>query len=351
MFRSILVLAGALAIVPFGMASGVQAATGLAQKGEPDAEKDKFWFEHARPAAAAQLVGGGWHPLTALTLRIVGKRLVVWGEDEFTDDEAPALNKEWLLSARQRDSQPIPKSPARAKADKDFLNLYNEALVNAFQVPLDAFKKSAKANQHVTFAHMYGEPWKYRGKVIPIKGHLQLLRKYDVPVGAENKGFTDIYEGWIRGPTYGAHPLTVIFPVLPDGLQPAEKMNRWVEFYGYLISRYRYKSAEEKERDTLLLIGPTVIPSPAPRPSRQEEVITPAILYGLVGFILAVVVAIVGLNLWFRRGDRRIRAHLDQLQAARTVDMLSNPEPTEGEERPPDGSGPVFDPGTQQDRS
>ena len=228
-----------------GLAEGVNA-----QKVQKVRDPLEFWFDpqRAQAAAVAELVAAQ-NPFTILALRIRGHDLVVWGEPEFAAEEAPPLDPQWLDAAQDRDGKPMPNIIGKApdeisKSVKDYYRLYNQALVNAFRTPPEAFAKSAQGNEDVTFAHLYNETWKYRGKVVPVKGYLKRLRKYDAPVAARAQGVKFVYEGWIALPTYKTHPLCVLFPVLPDRLKPAENMNTWVEFNGYVINLYKYKSGK-----------------------------------------------------------------------------------------------------------
>jgi hypothetical protein len=282
----------------FGLAEG----TAKAQKVKKIQDPFEFWFDprRAQPAAAVELVAAQ-NPFTIVALRLRGHDLVVWGELEFAGDEAPDLNRHWLASARERDGKSMPnlaKDPDEIpEADRDYCQLYNQALVYAFRVPAEAFAKSAQGNENITFAHLYNETWKYRGKVIPVKGNLLRVREYDAPIGAQALGVKKFYEGWIAPPTYRSHPLCVLFPVLPDGLKPAEKMNTWVEFNGYVINLYRYTSGREDAKgklqplNTVLMIGPTVKLAQAPPAS--GSIISPALLYGFVGFVCVVAVFVV----------------------------------------------------------
>ncbi len=320
--------------------------------GQVDDQELEFWSrpERAKPAAAAQLVLAR-HPLTAAVLRDAGFRWSIWGNElAFAGNEAPPLNPAWLESIKDRDGRPMPDISGRPFAElppsvRDYYNLYCQALEFADRVPVDAFAESAKENAHVTFAHMYEEPWKYRGKVIPIEGRLKRLRKLDAPEKAQQLGIKFIYEAWIFGPTYGANPITVIF-TNPGGLKEAENMKpeRSVTFYGYFINRIKYRDAAGKERDTPFLIGPTLILSNPPAAAQPAETgmssLMSLVLYGVVGTGLFVAGLMIGLSFWYRRSDAQVRSRLAQIQASRTVEMLENHVETPAERpNPPSGSG------------
>ena len=337
----------------FGLAEGPVRAQKVTKVRDPL----EFWFDprRAQPAAAVELVAAQ-DPFTIVALRLRGHSLVVWGEPEFAAEEAPDLNRHWLTSAADRDGKPMPDFRGKApdeipQADQDYYSLINQALVYSFWTSPEAFARSAKGNENVTFSHMYNEIWKYRGKVVPVKGHLKRLYERDVPKATrEAFGIKSMYEGWIAMPTYGTHPICVWFPILPEGLKPAEKMNTWVEFNGYVINLYRYTTGEKNAkgqnltRKTPLLIGPTVKLAQAPPPEPAGSIITPALLYGFLGFVCVVALLVFCLHMWFRKGDQRIRDRLAQLQAQRAVEMLEHPGALVDEPaKPPESDGHVME--------
>jgi hypothetical protein len=120
-----------------------------------------------------------------------------------------------------------------------------------------------------------------------------------------------------------------------------------VEFNGYVINLYKYRTGEKDargqnlSRKTPFLIGPTVKLAQAPPPPEPASpLITPALLYGFVGFVCVVALFVLCLNMWFRKGDQRIRDRLAQLQAQRAMEMLEHPEAlTDEPAKPPEAMG------------
>lgn len=305
-----------------------------------------FWESSVRrqAAAGAQMVGVG-HPFTQIAMRLRGWQMKVWNELEFFAEGALPLNDKWL--GLVQDGKALPDIARKAKDEiKPYqlalYNLYNEALINAFRAPPEVFEHSAKDNLHIKFAHMYSEPWRYRGKVVRLEGRLKRLRLYPAPLPALDEGINELCEGWVFGETYGSHPVAVIFPAInkPEGLPYAEDMDRWVSFNGYFICKFKYM-AKDRPRETLLLIGPTVTLRQPPQRETAEPV-SLTFLYGIVGFVALIGFALLGLSWMFRKGDRQARARLEQMQAERAMeglDMGSGPAATEGQH--PNGNGPV----------
>ena len=279
-----------------------------------------FWEVRQRQqaGAAAQMVLAR-DPLTIVVLREEGFRWKVWREPEFLSDTAPLLSSEWL--DKVRDGTPMPDFRGKAEDEKrpDQIAIYKiwmQAIVHANNAPLDAFAKSAEENSHVTFAHLYNNPEEYRGKVIPIKGRLVRLRKYEA-TWANKEGVPFVYEGWIFGPTPGSNPFNVVFPILPDGLKEAEKMDREVSFNGYFIKKLQYPAADRsKYLETPVLIGPTVTLVQKSEPPAVSTSLPMTVIVWLVALIVAVAIGLVFISWYFHRGDKALQQRLARMQTA-----------------------------------
>jgi hypothetical protein len=336
----------------------------------------EFWFNRRRQstAAAAQLVGVR-DPMAVLALRIHGRRMLVWTEKEV--DQAPALNSTWLaevndkkafLDLRRLAPDELMSPPLRPRY-YEYL-AYCDAVVSSAHTPRDAFVKSAAENAHLNFTHLYNTPDLHRGKVVPLEGRLKRVTRFDAPREAQRRGVPVIYEGWIFLDRPNMRPVCVIFTDLPPGQAEGDQVDRRVAFEGYFFKKYDYVTGEKdsqgrsKVLTTLLFIGPTVTPLDQPsRAVARAFPLSAGLLYGVIGFVGLVVALIVGLNLWYRRSDRQVRARLAALRAERArasgvegggdsaggLDFLDNaaPEdrpPAEGETRngpPPPGERPA----------
>jgi hypothetical protein len=314
----------------------IAGAKTLPKQGELKfSDQEKFWWnpDRQKAAASAELVLQR-NPFLLAAMRIYGHRMVVWGEEEFAEDLAPPLNAAWLQQVGDGAFQDFRLGKWK---DVPFWELpdeykvYNEALVKAHTTPLDAFQKSAEANKGVTFAQMYAEPWKFRGAVIPIEGRLRRIREYDAPRLAREDEVKKIYEGWIFLDTPGTHPVCVIFTRLPEGLQLGEQVNARVTFYGYFFKKYRYVTGEQytakdgtvhnRQRDTLLLVGPTLVVDEAAVVTGVNFV-TPETTQ-LLAIVLAVAagagVIVLVMNMMYRRADEKVRKEVDQIRAVKEV--------------------------------
>lgn len=316
--------------IRLGIALLLAAAALASAQPEPQPEpqftrEEEFWFSKPKRAAAtaAQLVATQ-DPITLAVMRSKTLTEQVWGEMELIGDFAPRLTADYLDLIR--DHRPMPDIrgiPAHEvpRADRAMINAYNEALINSFRYPLEAFKKSAKDHEHLKFAHLWNEPDRHRGKVITVTGRLARVRKYEAPSAAQEAGVKYLYEGWLFGETKGSHPFAIVFAVLPEGLPIAEKMDKGVTFYGYFLTRYKYR-AQKGDVETPLLIGPTVVLSTAAA-SRDE--ITPFPVFALIGVgivLTGIVTGMIIISWWFRRGDSKIQSQLADLHHRRVRDMM-----------------------------
>jgi hypothetical protein len=328
--------------------SVAQAAGG--QEGGQGRE-EAFWLEPnlQKPAAAVQLVAG-YQPLTLWPIYRY-QRWWVWllPEEEpplFDGKFAPPLDPKLLATLSELDKKTVPDLRLRkgSRAEVNFILLYRDAIIKAGKVPHEAFVERAEDYTHLTWAHLYNEPESHYGKVVTIDGKLHRVRKYDAPSWARQKDIPFIYEGWLEGPTSGANPFAVEFTHLPAGIKVAEKLEPppFVRFHGYFLGRYRYRGGEGKDFVTHLLVGPTLVLQTPPAAPERESTASPLaylVLFGIVGVIAVVTVIMVGLNLWFRRGDQEVRDRLARIQAQRAMESLADgPEPDTGI-RSDDGDG------------
>jgi len=317
----------------FAVVFAALSGSAWAQGPEPTPEISEFWIarERSRPGSAAALVGLGSQPWQVAAHRLVGKAYQVWA-DEFDVfiDRAPALNEKWLSEIKDNNAMPrlpgnlLPNEiPEEVKAT---YNLFGQAVVLAFQTPPEAFAKSAEENRDIFFSHLWNTPQLNRGKVVTVKGKMLKLTKVDAPLNAQKDGVRHVYEGWVFGPTRGATPYCIVFPTLPKGLQPAEKMREDVVFHGYFIKKMKYRDSEGKDRVSPLLIGPTVTLA---APAAVVEETTPfAVIALIAGAILigVITLALVLMHRWFHRGDDRVRSQVVNIQAQHTMEAMEEAE-------------------------
>jgi hypothetical protein len=170
-------------------------------------------------------------------------------------------------------------------------------------------------HRFITFDHLWRNPDMYRGWIVPVKGRMIRLRKWEAPRLAQENGVKYFWEGWVVGPTAKRNPYCIVFVTLPEGLKEAEKMDQPIRFYGYYIKRFRY-DAEDAKRETHLLVGPTVILDKAPPAAEPANtgIFSQHVLLATAAGCFGITMLIVGLTLWFRRGDRKVHSRLASLR-------------------------------------
>ncbi len=253
-------------------------------------------------------------------------------------DKAPELTTKLLQSVR--DDFQFPKTGAKdpdkvTQQEKNEIEAYSEALVTVAKVPATAFAAGAKENHFVTYSHLFQEPWKYRGKVVSIKGRLKRLRKEEAPVEARRQGVDFFYEGWIFPETKYSTPLCVAFAKLPDGVKIGENIDHEVRFEGYFFKRYLYLASDGKPMKTLFFFAPTFTVTDPPAGNDAGLSMTTMIVTG-IPVVAAVTVILMGtLNWWFRRSDAAVKARLAAARASFDVSGDLRDEP------PPEGIDPA----------
>jgi hypothetical protein len=274
-------------------------------------------------------------------------------------ETAPPLNAEML--SKVKDSKPLPTISGKFDKNGKLVNDPLEAqqvdeafaflnvLITAHQTPTKAFANGTRKD--LGYANLFNETSHHRGEVVHVEGRMRRLIRWDPPAQGVAVGMRDYYEGWIFNPDlYGPNgAVCVIFTELPDGLQPAEKMDRRVAFDGYLFKKYAYKSADARKttqhREAPLLIGhaPVVRDLVGDVEASPTVLFTPLLL-GVLIFIGTALALIIFLGWWFGRGDQKVHHRLADAAAQRFVDELAGqdaPPLAELANPPPTGPAPT----------
>ncbi len=219
------------------------------------------------------------------------------------------------------------------------IDVYCQILALAHFTSAKAFAKAARHD--VSYAHLFNEPERYRGQVVHVSGRLVRLRRFDPPDDARGLGVSDLYEGWIMTDRYNENPACVVFTSLPAGLKIDEgrRLNiEGVSLDGYFYKRYRYKAYDSKKaneyRDAPLLIGHT-LRGPFGSSAKEEDTQDDwghNLIWVFVCVVGGTVVGVIGLTIWFRYQDRRIR---NRLAASRHTDFVPPPSLVDREDDEP----------------
>jgi hypothetical protein len=307
----------------------------------PAGEPFRFTVEEVA-GGAATLVGaaahGGPAGLTEVALIRGGEGQRLW-RIQATDHALP-LRPEYLAGVV--DGTPVAMLPSFRRKDRQgqvpdlahFNDIeaeaFCEALYKANLASPGAFTNSARLE--VTFGDMFNEPKKHRGQVVHFEGRLHRVRRTDAPAMARARGVDHLYEGWLFDARYGLNPVCLVFTELPPGIPVAEKMDRTVAFDGYFFKKYRYHSSDSKPgyaRETPLVIGrsPVLVGAGTASGPTTPGWSAPLLIAFLVVLLVTAVVAI-GLQLWFRRGDRKVSERLAQVRARDFLDSSGGPSDT-----------------------
>ena len=238
-------------------------------------------------------------------------------------DQVPSLDSGWL--AHVRDDTPFGNwrliAPEEIPAEeRDEERVFWQAVLAATRTPAEAFAQAALNQRHLTFGHLYAEPAKYRGQVVHIEGRLARLKQLDPPHWIQLKDIHVLFEAWIYLNQPGTHPVCVLLPHQPDGIEPGDGLNHRVAVDGYFFKRYRYISGRLDQAgknvplNTVLLIAPNAKLITAAGPARDLSSAPTAGWTWLVGAAMMAVLLMVGLVWWLRRGDRQVRIRLDAMK-------------------------------------
>jgi hypothetical protein len=253
-----------------------------------------------------------------------------------------------------RDRAPLPQLPealdppdrqARIELEMKIGEVlaYCDAIDKAYMFKATQFAAALEAKQP-TWKQLINNPRRNRGAVMQIKGNLRRLERFDPPLMVQANGVRDLYEGWIFQDDSN-DPWCVIFPDLPEGLEPADKMNQPVTFDGYFFKVLGYRNEMKQDVFAPLLIGNSPVVEGPLRAGGDDPMMhwSRALLYGIFSIVLTVMILATALTWWFRRGDARVRGKLSEIAHRQFVDPSTIddlPEPPPAGYRaplPPDG--------------
>jgi hypothetical protein len=204
------------------------------------------------------------------------------------------------------------REPVRSfEQNYDEARSYDYLLLTAHKTDQSAFAKSGRRD--LTYAHLLEEPVKYRGAIVHVEGRMRRLRQFDATRLAAKEGVPVLYEGWVFPDGNFGNPYCIITSELPDGMKIGEKVDYKVTFDGYFFKVYRYK-AGDANRIAPLLIGrglQLIETSPIATQPETDE-FGGLFTVPLLGVLASTVLLALGMGWWYRRGDRTVRARLNQ---------------------------------------
>ena len=336
-----MVFMGSSSVIPKeqnGKAAGAQ---------KKDETKEPLSTEALETLAAVRMIGAGDF------FAAMGERMLASGDAaalknwRFVFEEPLPIYYEYLDAIRDGRSLPdirlalgktlrkLPEWERRGSPDWGWYKAFNYALRRADEADMEMFKKGAENYKDVVYSHLKAAPEKYRGKIITITGNLSVIRREDPPRQVP-ENIERIYTGYVNGPTKGAPPFAIAFTELPQNVEPSENLNLDVTFHGYFLSLVRFppdKKEGKKQEDIIspYLVGKTLIVKPTKEKGATEGPHSFYLIVGIVGGFVIVALLVAAMNIWLRRGDRRIQS---QLAALRDKNRPFNLEPAQAEPEP-----------------
>jgi hypothetical protein len=151
-------------------------------------------------------------------------------------------------------------------------------------------------------------------ELLHVEGRLVRLRKREAPPRLRSTSeIQEVYEGWVYHENE-PNPIVITFTELPPGIEPGESLSYRVAFDGYYFKLYAYESKEVNEKGKpVWRVAPLLIG----RKLQLLEDAPPSTAFVTTVLIVVSVIfaTAVGLTLWFRRGDRRVRSHMESTMA------------------------------------
>jgi hypothetical protein len=260
---------------------------------------------------------------------------------EPTEEELVKLDKEFPAFAGLPDDAPFAFAgnviidARRDAAARDQEKAYDYVLAFAKHQPIERLKKYSLKD--VPIENLY-RPIRqdYLRELIHIDGRLSLVLPLKPTKSLkELEQVEQLHEIWVV-PKGSTKLVCLVVSELPEGVKPGENQNLNVSFDAYYFMLWHYETRQAKdpanpdkkqwERAPLFLGKTFEVRGPA---TEEATGSSSTMLYGVAGGLLALLLASIGMIMYFRRGDREIQSAARQ-KIESTVSFEDNPEPAAG---------------------
>ena len=211
---------------------------------------------------------------------------------------------------------------------------WNRVLLHARRFSAEELERNARTD--LTFFDLYNDgKWvdkdgrvrfdgrrDYKLDLVRFEGRLLSLRKMTPSRDLRDAGIEMAYEGWLAPKDEpGGNPLCMVFTDPLEGVEPGGRVNKWVSFAGYAFKLMQYESGEKDKDDPSrnkwkrapLLLGRAAIARTDP--DSISKVSWQSFVTGATVVVLGLIATALGLNWWFRRGDRTARREIEANRA------------------------------------
>lgn len=203
---------------------------------------------------------------------------------------------------------------------------------------LPSMLQSAATEDRLTYANLWNEPELHRGALVRLTGTLRGAVRFEVDAdSAQNPaGVTHLFQGDLFTEASHPRPYILVVPSMPERMPRGIGIAERVEFVGFFLKLWRYRSAEDVDRAAPLLIGRIVSWTPAPAP----EGVSP-LRVGIGVGLLAMMLGFAWLAVRLGQGARRVAIPSERSQTLASLDQLAGlgpPPPSDGQQHPRTGS-------------
>jgi hypothetical protein len=259
---------------------------------------------------------------------------------EPTDEELVKLDKTLPEWASVKDDAPFvyagkrEMDAVRMRRALEEEKAYNYVLGVAHRQPAERLRKCSLKD--VPLENLFHDIRQdYLRELIHMEGQLALVSPMKPTDDLRDQaGIEHLYECWVF-PKGSSNLVCVVVSELPDGVAPGENQNLRVAFDAYYFKLWHYETRKVKDpakdpekhewHKAPLFLGKTFEVTGS---VNAESTYTPGMLYGLIGGLTALALAGLGLGLWFRRGDKGIKAAARQkIESGVTFENDPSPGP------------------------
>lgn len=231
-----------------------------------------------------------------------------------------AIDKDRTIFDRIED-----RSPIRSESqNSEEYQAYNAVLVHAHQFPAQVLDTAAWRD--VLYKDLFRSVRKeFKLELVRFEGRLKRLRSIGPTRQLKEAGIENLYEGWMVPREQPKFLICFLTTELPAGFEAQhdlgrDKLNLPVSIAGYFFKLMAYETPEaakdpkkvSNEYAPLLLGHSVIVLAESNRDPSEDWYGT--FLPALIGIMAAMAAVVLGLSMWYRRGDRRVQALISSRQ-------------------------------------
>lgn len=262
---------------------------------------------------------------------VVGKSITpLSGPPAVEYNDPTALDRNVRVFKFIRDEAPMIRTDSEGWAEAASAN---RVLIHSARFTPEQLEEHALSD--VKFADLFEDSrHAYKLKNVKFEGRLIRVRTAQVNNELKAAGVEQVFEGWlIPANEPRGNPICIMFTKLPDGVEPGDRVNKWVTFAGFYFKKMKYKSGEADPKRpgefiykyAPLVLGRGPIARDERDPDRPTSVTWGAFVLGAIACGVLLIGSAGVLTWYYRKGDRRAKQAMDAVRNRNPFDPNAEP--------------------------